>query len=141
MNHWVPRRKALRRFDLMFRRTVSSLTLRWDAAWGTVNSSGMFMAQSYKATMPCCSILQHHDGYTISRPVADVALRCWFPLLHPILGSHRPAAVARHVDQLDNIEELAQDSEFDRVLQTEELDRAGHDGDQSHRSPVEAPRY
>ena len=56
MNHYVPRRKAVRRFDLMFRRTVSSLTLRLGATWGTVNSSGMFMAQSYKATVRCCSI-------------------------------------------------------------------------------------
>ena len=46
MNHWVPLRKALRRFDLMFRRTVSSPTLRWYAAWGTVDSSGKFMPQS-----------------------------------------------------------------------------------------------
>ena len=59
MNHCVPLRKALRRFDLMFRRTVSSLTLRYDAAWGTVNSSGMFMAQFYEAGKLCCSILQH----------------------------------------------------------------------------------
>ena len=38
MNHCVPLRKAPKRFDLMFRRTVSSLTLRYDAASGTVNS-------------------------------------------------------------------------------------------------------
>ena len=39
--------------------------------------------------MTCCSLIQHHEGYTISHPVADMALRCCFPLLYPFSGSRR----------------------------------------------------
>ena len=38
------------------------------------------------------------------------------------MNAEHPPAVARHVDQLDSIEELDQHSEPDRVLQTKELD-------------------
>ena len=39
------------------------------------------------------------------------------------MNAEHPPAVARHVDQLDNIEELDEDSELDRAAYFEELDR------------------
>ena len=38
------------------------------------------------------------------------------------MNAEQPPAVARHVDQLDSIEQVAQDSELDRALHIEEFD-------------------